>query len=183
MEQRILITGASGGFGFLTCQSLIEKGYKVVGTMRSTKGKNEKVADSLKSIGVHLVEMDVTNEESVNKGVKNAIDLLNGLDVLINNAGISQRSLAKETEPSSFSVPQSAMEPCSPIEPKTTDCSTPSNSFPLHLYHRFFSPGVPRATSHVKTVGERFVCRHDNSGRTPHSRRHQTLTARSRARR
>ena len=74
MEQRILITGASGGFGFLTCQSLIEKGHKVVGTMRSTKGKNEKVADALKSIGVHLVEMDVTDEESVNKGVKNAID-------------------------------------------------------------------------------------------------------------
>ena len=88
MEQKILITGASGGFGFLTCQSLIEKGHKVVGTMRSTKGKNEKVANALKSIGVHLVEMDVTNEESVNKGVKNAIDLLNGLDVLINNAGV-----------------------------------------------------------------------------------------------
>lgn len=88
MEQKILITGASGGFGFLTCKSLVDKGHKVVGTMRSIAGKNEKVANELKSIGVQLVEMDVTNEESVNNGVKKAIDLLNGLDVLINNAGV-----------------------------------------------------------------------------------------------
>lgn len=86
--QKILITGASGGFGYLTCKSLIDKGHKVVGTMRSTTGKNEKIANELKSIGVQLVEMDVTNEESVNNGVKKAIDLLNGLDVLINNAGL-----------------------------------------------------------------------------------------------
>ncbi len=88
MEQKILITGASGGFGYLTCKSLIDKGHQVVGTMRSTTGKNEKVANELKSIGVHLVEMDVTNENSVNNGVKKAIDVLNGLDVLINNAGV-----------------------------------------------------------------------------------------------
>ncbi len=43
-EQKILITGASGGFGYLTCKSLIDKGHKVVGTMRSTTGKNKKVA-------------------------------------------------------------------------------------------------------------------------------------------
>lgn len=88
MEQKILITGASGGFGFLTCKSLIEKGHNVVGTMRSTSGKNEGVAKSLKSIGVHLLEIDVTDEESVNDGVNNAIKTLNGLDVLINNAGV-----------------------------------------------------------------------------------------------
>lgn len=88
MKQKILITGASGGFGFLTCKSLIEKGHNVVGTMRSTKGKNKKIAKTLKSMGVHLVKMDVTNNKSVNKGVNKAIDLLNGLDILINNAGV-----------------------------------------------------------------------------------------------
>ncbi|MFK7772721.1 MAG: SDR family NAD(P)-dependent oxidoreductase, partial [Saprospiraceae bacterium] len=53
MKNRILITGASGAFGSLTCQTLSEKGYQVVGTMRSTKGKNEKIAAALKSKGVH----------------------------------------------------------------------------------------------------------------------------------
>ncbi|MEM6379845.1 MAG: SDR family oxidoreductase [Bacteroidota bacterium] len=88
MGQKILITGASGGFGFLTSKSLIENGHQVVGTMRSTKGKNEKTAAELKALGVHLVEMDVTDEASVNAGVENAISLLDGLDVLINNAGV-----------------------------------------------------------------------------------------------
>lgn len=99
MTQRILITGASGGFGYLTCKSLIDNGYKVVGTMRSTKGNNEKVANDLKSIGIHLVEMDVTSEESVNSGVKKAIDLLGGLDVLINNAGVGVLGMQEHFTP------------------------------------------------------------------------------------
>ena len=88
MANKILITGASGGFGYLISKSLIENGHQVVGTMRSTKGKNEQVANKLKSIGVQLIELDVTDEESVNNGVTKAIEVLNGLDVLINNAGI-----------------------------------------------------------------------------------------------
>lgn len=88
MNQKILITGASGGFGFLTAKALVAKGHKVVGTMRSVKGKNETVANDLKKIGVQLVEMDVTKEESVHDGVKKSVELLDGLDVLINNAGL-----------------------------------------------------------------------------------------------
>lgn len=88
MSKKILLTGASGGFGFLTAKTLIEQGHTVVGTMRSTSGKNEEVAKELSSLGVHLVEMDVTNEESVNSGVEQAISSLEGLDVVINNAGV-----------------------------------------------------------------------------------------------
>jgi NAD(P)-dependent dehydrogenase (short-subunit alcohol dehydrogenase family) len=99
MTQRVLITGASGGFGYLTCKSLIENGHKVVGTMRSTKGNNENVANELTSMGVHLVEMDVTSEESVNNGVKEAIDLLGGLDVVINNAGVGVLGMQEHFTP------------------------------------------------------------------------------------
>lgn len=99
MRQKILITGASGGFGFLTSKALIEKGHKVVGTMRSTSGKNEQVANNLKALGVELVEMDVTNEESVNNGVKKAIELLDGLDVLINNAGLGVMGMQEHFTP------------------------------------------------------------------------------------
>lgn len=88
MGQRILITGASGGFGFLTCQSLIERGHQVAGTMRTTTGRNAEVAGKLQEMGVHLVELDVTNEESVNAGATKALEVLGGLDVVIHNAGI-----------------------------------------------------------------------------------------------
>ncbi|MDB4285750.1 SDR family oxidoreductase [bacterium] len=93
MNKKILITGASGAFGSLTCQTLTEKGYQVVGTMRSITGKNEKVAQELQSMGVQLVEMDVTSETSVNEGVAKAIALLGGLDVIFNNAGVGSNGI------------------------------------------------------------------------------------------
>lgn len=88
MHKKILITGASGGFGSLTAKALANAGHKVVGTMRSTAGKNETVAGELQASGVRLVEMDVTQEASVNAGVEKAKALLGGLDVVINNAGV-----------------------------------------------------------------------------------------------
>ena len=87
-QRKVLITGVSGGFGVLIAESLVNAGYKVAGTMRSTSGKNEAVAQQLENIGVHLVAMDVTLEESVNQGIKQAIEALGGLDILANNAGV-----------------------------------------------------------------------------------------------
>ena len=86
--RKILITGASSGFGYLTVNNLLKEGHSVAGTMRSTAGKNEAVAKELKEKGVHVIELDVTSEESVNNGVNEAIDKLGGLDVVINNAGV-----------------------------------------------------------------------------------------------
>lgn len=88
MKHKILVTGASGAFGRLTCIQLAEKGHQVVGTVRSVTGKGAAVARELKSAGVDLVEMDVTSEESVESGVRSAIKIMNGLDTVFNNAGI-----------------------------------------------------------------------------------------------
>ena len=52
MKHKILVTGASGAFGRLTCIQLAENGHQVVGTMRSVQGKNEAIANELKSKGV-----------------------------------------------------------------------------------------------------------------------------------
>lgn len=88
MGKRIFITGATGAMGFLMCNTLAENGHRVVGTTRSMTGKRETVAKALQAAGVQLVEMDVTNDASVNQGVAEAIQMLDGLDVVINNAGI-----------------------------------------------------------------------------------------------
>lgn len=93
MKHKILVTGASGAFGSLTCKQLVENGHQVVGTMRSFSGKNQTIANDLKSKGVALVEMDVTNEDSVNAGVNSAIELLGGLDTVFNNAGIGANGI------------------------------------------------------------------------------------------
>lgn len=93
MKHKILVTGASGAFGSLTCIQLVENGHQVVGTMRSLQGKNEAIANELKSKGVALIEMDVTNEDSVNLGVKSAIEMMGGIDTIFNNAGIGANGI------------------------------------------------------------------------------------------
>ena len=45
----------------------------------------------------HIVKMDLSQPESVEKGVKDALDCYGKVDVLINNAGVSSRSLALDT--------------------------------------------------------------------------------------
>jgi NAD(P)-dependent dehydrogenase (short-subunit alcohol dehydrogenase family) len=93
MKHKILVTGASGAFGSLTCLKLVENGHQVVGTMRSVQGKNTGIANDLKLKGVQLVEMDVTNEDSVNTGVKSAIEIMEGIDTVFNNAGIGANGI------------------------------------------------------------------------------------------
>lgn len=93
MKHKILVTGASGAFGSLSCIQLVESGHQVVGTMRSVSGKNTAIANELKSKGVALVEMDVTNEDSVNSGVNLAIEIMDGLDTVFNNAGIGANGI------------------------------------------------------------------------------------------
>ncbi len=102
MSQKVLITGASGGFGKLTVQALLENGHQVVGTMRSTKGKNEQVAKELMKFGAHLIEMDVTDDQSVEEGVAKAIELLGGLDVVINNAGVGVLGIIEHFTPEDY---------------------------------------------------------------------------------
>lgn len=93
MKHKILVTGASGAFGSLACIQLVESGHQVVGTMRSLEGKNESIANELTSKGVGLVVMDVTREESVEAGVKSAIETMDGLDIVFNNAGIGANGI------------------------------------------------------------------------------------------
>jgi NAD(P)-dependent dehydrogenase (short-subunit alcohol dehydrogenase family) len=74
-----LITGANRSLGLETARRLIEAGHTVYAGMRDTASG----ADA-RAIGAHIVQLDVTDEESV----KAAVAELPELDVLVNNAGI-----------------------------------------------------------------------------------------------
>ncbi len=99
MSQRILITGASGGFGKLTTHTLLKNGKTVVASMRNTDGKNQQAADELQSAGAHIVEIDVTDDASVNRGVTAAIEMAGGMDVVVNNAGVGVIGLQETFTP------------------------------------------------------------------------------------
>lgn len=88
MKKKVLLTGASGGFGELTVKTLLKNGHHVAGTMRTTQGNNSETAERLAKAGAKLITMDVTNDKSIEEGTRKAIELLEGLDVVIHNAGV-----------------------------------------------------------------------------------------------
>jgi len=93
MSQKVLITGSSAGFGKLTADTLIKAGHTVVASMRDSEGRNASTATELQGKGAHIVDLDVTNEKSVESGVARAIEMAGGIDVVINNAGVGVAGL------------------------------------------------------------------------------------------
>lgn len=88
MTQTVLITGSNSGFGYLIANTLNDNNFNVVGTMRDPNGRNASVANELRSKGVTIIDIDVTDDESVTRGVQQATSEVGPIDVLINNAGV-----------------------------------------------------------------------------------------------
>jgi NAD(P)-dependent dehydrogenase (short-subunit alcohol dehydrogenase family) len=84
MNQTVLITGTSSGYGKATAELFLDRGWNVVATMRQPK------PDIFGSQSDHLkvLPLDVTNSGSVSKAIAEAISTFGAIDVLVNNAGI-----------------------------------------------------------------------------------------------
>jgi len=78
----ILITGASSGMGKDFARELLKDGHIVYGAARRV----DKM-DDIKALGVKVLEMDVTDDASMVKGLNSLIKTEGRIDVLINNAG------------------------------------------------------------------------------------------------
>src|SRR5712671_5660892 len=88
MPKTILITGASSGFGRDTAETLFRAGHTVYASMRRAQRKNREAAEALRKLGIKTVELDVSDDASVEAGVKNVLVEAGKIDVLVNNAGI-----------------------------------------------------------------------------------------------
>jgi len=92
-KQVVLITGSSTGFGRLFAETMARKGHTVFATMRDPGGRNAKNASEIRalaekeSLPIHVLEMDVTNDISVERAVDAAVAKAGRIDVAINNAG------------------------------------------------------------------------------------------------
>ncbi len=101
MSKNVLITGTSAGFGDLISRTLVDKGYTVFATMRDPQGRNAKRAASLSAHAegkpgrLHVLELDVTSDDSTGKAVSKAIELGGPLDVVVNNAGVGAGGMAE----------------------------------------------------------------------------------------
>jgi len=86
MQKRIFITGASRGIGAAVAGYLADRGCRVVGTTRDIGTLGD---DAPNHRNITMVSMDVTDVGSINTAVARAREVMGGIDVLINNAGIS----------------------------------------------------------------------------------------------
>jgi len=87
----VIITGTSSGFGLLTTNTLAAAGHTVFATMRDPGGKNAKAAQAYAGTHggrIHVVDMDVTSEASVDKAIAAIAAQTGGaIDAVVNNAG------------------------------------------------------------------------------------------------
>ena len=108
MQQVIVITGASSGFGALTARALAHAGHIVYATMRETKGRNApQVAEVARYAAEHkvdlrTVELDVASSPSVEAGIAKIIADNGRLDVIIHNAGHMSFGPAEAFTPEQF---------------------------------------------------------------------------------
>jgi NAD(P)-dependent dehydrogenase (short-subunit alcohol dehydrogenase family) len=95
MSKTILITGASSGFGRDTAETLAQAGHRVFASMRDVTARNRPHAEALGAKGIDVVELDVTDDVSVERGVRSVLDLAGRLDALVNNAGIGSAGISE----------------------------------------------------------------------------------------
>ena len=92
----VLITGTNSGFGWLTAHSVAASGHQVYATMRDTKGKNAEKANALSAVkNVTVLDVTLTDDESVKQAVETIIAKEGTIDVLVNNAGFSMNGVAE----------------------------------------------------------------------------------------
>jgi NADP-dependent 3-hydroxy acid dehydrogenase YdfG len=99
MTKTILITGTSSGFGRVTAERLARDGYRVFAAMRDIASRNRSHADALRSQKIDVVELDVTDDGSVDRAIASILAEAGKINVLVNNAGIASVGVTEAFTP------------------------------------------------------------------------------------
>ncbi|MEL6484153.1 MAG: SDR family oxidoreductase [Bacteroidota bacterium] len=103
----IWITGASSGIGKALALALSQLDCKLILSARRAEKLEETKNACARPESVEILTMDLANHASMASLVNDAVSKFGKVDVLVNNAGISQRSLIVETD---FSVYKTMMD-------------------------------------------------------------------------
>jgi len=86
----VVITGVSSGIGRATAIRFAQQGCRVFGTVRN--------AEKAQAIpGVALIEMEIRDEASIERGIQSVIAQAKHIDVLVNSAGVTLLGATEET--------------------------------------------------------------------------------------
>lgn len=100
--KRALVTAGAQGIGYAICEELIEKGCNVVVHYYASTDGAERLQEQACEAGVdlHALQADLTDPAAAAGLVEQAVELLGGLDILINNAGgLIARKPLEEVDP------------------------------------------------------------------------------------
>ncbi|WP_310417929.1 SDR family oxidoreductase [Chamaesiphon sp. OTE_8_metabat_110] len=128
-NKRALVTGGNRGIGFAIAQGLLAQGYEVIITARSIDSAS-KAAEKLSEKAISL-ELDVSDDRSIDRAIAVLTQQIDRLDVLINNAGIypdkqvdsltiSRELLNTAMQTNTFGVIQ-MVQACLPLLEKSAD--------------------------------------------------------------
>ncbi|MBN8510857.1 MAG: SDR family oxidoreductase, partial [Burkholderiales bacterium] len=99
-DRTVLVTGAAGGLGSALCRCFAAAGAKVV-AVDLDGARAEALAAALRARGAAALGLaaDVGDEAACRAAVARAVEAFGGIDVLVNNAGISARCLLRDAVP------------------------------------------------------------------------------------
>lgn len=92
-----VITGASEGIGLATARVYLREGYRVVMAARDLSKAHTWLSKVSKRDNVLAIPTDLTDPEQCIRLISRTLEIFGQIDVLVLNAGISQRSLFAET--------------------------------------------------------------------------------------
>ena len=92
MTKTVVVTGTSSGFGRRTAQTLARRGHHVFASMRGVEGKNAEAAETIRgwaateNANLEVVELDITDQVTIDKAVEQVLASAGRIDVVVNNA-------------------------------------------------------------------------------------------------
>lgn len=98
MKKIAIVTGGSRGIGKAIVETLARKGIQVIANYNQSeeKAKQLKVELEKENIFIDIYKADVSKREEVKEMIQYVIQKYGKIDVLINNAGISQEKLFQD---------------------------------------------------------------------------------------
>ncbi|HET9058017.1 MAG TPA: SDR family oxidoreductase [Chitinophagaceae bacterium] len=96
-DKVVVITGGSDGIGKALVDMLLAQGAKI-----ATCGRNQDKLYQLQienpSAALHVMVADISHENECRRFIESTLKIYGGIDILINNAGISMRALFRDVE-------------------------------------------------------------------------------------
>ena len=92
----VWVTGATSGIGEALVVALATQGAKLIISARR-EDELKRVAENCKGADVFILPLDLADQSNFEKIKDEALNKFGRIDILINNGGISQRSLVKDT--------------------------------------------------------------------------------------